>query len=148
MIRSLFPRITLVLAALTLGLFAGLAPAATRNQPPSAQVVLIPIHISGQYTATTAGVARYQMPFACKLIGASASARASGGTSPTLTIDVLEAGTTVLSAAMSITAGSVTEGTITDAIIADEAAVTVNFTIGGTSPTWNDMSVLLTCVRY
>ncbi|MBI1397067.1 MAG: hypothetical protein GC151_13910 [Betaproteobacteria bacterium] len=138
----------LVIAALVgLMLSVGGAVAATTNQSPAVQVVLIPIHVSGQYTASTTAVARYKMPFACTLIGASASARASGGTSPTLAVNVKEAGTTVLSSTMSITAGSVTEGTISDSAIADEAELTVDFTIGGSSPTWNDISILLTCVR-
>lgn len=110
-------------------------------------VVVIPLHISGQYTATTAGVAKFTLPFEANVLGVSATARASGGTSPTLTIDVKEGGTTILSAPVSITAGTVAEGTVTDALLADESTMTVDFTIGGTSPTWNDMTVLVTLVR-
>jgi hypothetical protein len=111
-------------------------------------VIVLPFHLSGQYTATTNGVVRLQLPFRAQVLGTSASARASGGTSPTLTVDVLEGGVTILSAPMSVTAGSVTEGTLTDTVLADEAIITVNLAIGGTSPTWNDITVLLTLVRY
>ncbi len=141
--------LTLVLAFGALQLAAlPSAQAATPNVAVGAgQVMVLPFHISGQYTATTAAVVRFAMPQACNLIGAGAAARASGGTSPTLTVDVLEGGTTVLSAPISVTAGSFSEGTISDSAIADESVVTVNLTIGGTSPTWNDITVVLTCAR-
>lgn len=145
---------SLVIAALMTvvagaGLLTGCtdASAATQNYMTSVPVQMVPFHISGQYTATTAGVVKLTLPYKAKLIGVSATARASGGTSPTLTVDVKEGGTTVLSAPISITAGTVAEGTITDASLADEAAITVDLTIGGTSPTWNDITVLLTIVR-
>lgn len=126
----------------------GEAFAATPNVAVGAgQVAVFPLHISGQYTATTASVARFALPFPCDALGVGASARASGGTAPTLTVDVLEAGTTILSAPISVTAGAFSEGTITDTALADEAAITVTLTIGGTSPTWNDITVLLTCAR-
>jgi hypothetical protein len=38
-------------------------------------VVVIPFHISGQYTATTAAVVKFNIPFKAKLIGVGASAR-------------------------------------------------------------------------
>lgn len=123
------------------------AMAATTNYNLNADVEVIPFHISGQYTATTAGVVRFALPFPAKLVGVSAAARASGGTSPTLTVDVKEAGTTVLSAPFSVTAGAVSEGTITDSALADEGVITADLTIGGTSPTWNDITILLTVVR-
>ena len=123
------------------------AEAAVSNVPVGSGVMVFPFHISGQYTVTTASVVKFNMPQPCQLIGVGATARASGGTTPTLTVNVKEAGTTVLSAPISVTAGTWGEGTITDSSIADEAAVTVDLTIGGTSPTWNDITVLLTCAR-
>ena len=142
--------IAAAIACLALGQAAVMAPAAlaaTTNQAPAVQVEILSFHISGQYTATLSNVVKFNLPFSAQLIGAQATARASGGTSPTLTVDVKEAGVTVLSSAMAITAGTVAEGTITDASLADEAAITVDLTIGGTSPTWNDITVLLTVVR-
>lgn len=123
------------------------ASAATPNYAITAQEQVIPFHISGQYTATTAGVVKFTLPYPVKLVGVSTTARASGGTTPTLTVDVKEGGTSVLSAPISVTAGTVAEGTITDASLADEATITVDLTIGGTSPTWNDITLLLTVVR-
>ena len=154
--RPLFRIVELLVLVASIGVLAVMprspivqqAEAATPNvSVGGGQVMVFPFHISGQYTATTAAVVKFAMPQPCTLIGAGATARASGGTTPTLTVDVLEGGTTVLSAPISITAGTYSEGTITDSAIADEATVTVNLTIGGTSPTWNDITVVLTCAR-
>ncbi len=135
---------------LCIGIGVSMSPvhAATPNYSSAISgVTMIPLHISGQYTATTTAVTRFAMPFPCKLIGVGASARASGGTSPTLTVSVKEGASSVLSSAISVTAGAYSEGTISDTAIADESAITVDLTIGGTSPTWNDITVLLICVR-
>ncbi len=135
-----------------LGLIAALAfsvsaMAATPNYTLGAEEQVITITLSGQRTATTASVAKFKLPFAAKLIGVSATARASGGTSPTLTVDVGAGGTSVLSAPVSITAGTVSEATIATSTLADEATITVDLAIGGTTPTWDDITVLLTVVR-
>ena len=112
-------------------------------------VALVPVALefSGQRTATQTAVARFQLPFKARLVGASASARATGGTSPTLDVDVRDDGVSMLSAAMSITAGAVTEGAIANPEIADESEITVDFTITGSSPTWDDMTLFLLFAR-
>lgn len=133
--------------AACLGVIGAPALAATPNYATAVPVQIMPFHISGQYTATTTGVVKLTLPYKAKLIGVSAVARASGGTSPTLTIDVKQGASSVLSAPISITAGTVAEGTITTATLADESTITVDLTIGGTSPTWNDITLLLTIVR-
>ena len=135
----------LLAAALVL---SPVAFAAVPNVTPGAgQVSVLAFHISGQYTATTANVAKFNLPFPATLLGVSATARASGGTTPTLTVDLKEAGVTVLSAPIAITALTVSEGTITDSVLADEASMTVDLTIGGSSPTWNDITILVTVFR-
>lgn len=140
-----------IISALAIALFFGAtesAPAATPNYSIAVPgVVVIPFHVSGQYTATTSGVVRFAMPFKCRLVGIGASARASGGTSPTLTVDLLDDGVSSLSSPISVTAGSYTEGAVANAVIGDESVMTVNLTIGGTSPTWNDITILLTVLR-
>lgn len=134
-------------------MFAAILPttpaiAATPNYSTAiGGVVVIPLHISGQYIATTTGVTRFAMPFKARLVGVGASARASGGTAPTLTVDLLDDGTSALSSAISVTAGSYTEGTIANAVVADESVITVNFAITGTSPTWNDITIFITLLR-
>lgn len=150
--KSTFLHCKTLLAAAILAVVAcaWVAPAGAATTNYSAAVPgvqVIPLHISGQYTATTNPAAKFAIPFGCKLVGISATARASGGTSPTLTVDLEDDGTSVLSSAISITAGTVSEGTISSATIADESVLEVVLTIGGTSPTWNDITVLLTVVR-
>jgi len=110
-------------------------------------VQVIPIQISGQVTADTAGVARLKLPFAAKLLGVSAAARASGGTTPTLTVDLKAGASSLLSAPIAVTAGQVAEGAVATPAIADETVLTVDLVITGTNPTWNDITVLLTVVR-
>ena len=110
-------------------------------------VMVVPLHLDGQFTTTTTAVARIKLPFKAKVLGISASARASGGTTPTLTVDVKDDGTTMLSAPVVITAGAVAEATLANTQIADESVLTVDLAITGTSPTWDDIDVLLTIVR-
>lgn len=107
----------------------------------------LPIHLAGQHTADRTAVSRIKLPFPAKILGVSVSARASGGTTPTLAVDVQAGGTTILSAPISVTAGAVAEGTVATDTIADEAILTVDLAIGGTNPTWDDLDVLLTLVR-
>lgn len=140
-----------VLVVMLLALVAGMpqpALAATANYAttiPGVQV--IPIHISGQYDTTADDAVQLKLPFAATVIGVSATARASGGTNPTLAVDVLEDDTSILDSAIDITAGTVSEGTVTDASVADEAELTVDLTIGGGTPTWDDITVLITVIR-
>lgn len=100
-----------------------------------------------QLTASVTGLFAFQMPFAATLVEVSAYARASGGTSPTLTIDVKEGGSSVLSSPISVTAGSTAVATPSDTSIADNAEITIDATIGGTTPTWDDITVVLTFKR-
>lgn len=109
------------------------------------QVVSLPI--MGTYTATRTGIVTFQIPFKAKVLGVSAKARASSGTSPTLTVDVKEGGTSILSAPFSVYSSAVTEGTISDKTLADESTVSVDLTIGGTTPVWEDITTILTLRR-
>jgi hypothetical protein len=140
----------LVVGVLALGAMLPVqqAHAATPNFSASnPSVVVMPFHISGQYTATTAAVVKFNIPFKAKVIGVGASARASGGTSPTLTVDLKNGVTSMLSAPIAVTAGAYAEGTLTTTTLADEATVNVDLAITGTSPTWNDITVLITLLR-
>lgn len=111
-------------------------------------VVLLPIHLQGQHTANVTSAARIKLPFPAKVLGVSASARASGGTTPTLTVDVLDDGVSMLSAPVTVTAGTVAEAIVAAAKVADESLLTVNLAIGGSTPTWDDIDVLVTLVRH
>lgn len=135
-----FALVTLLLAPMT-------ALAATEN-PAQGQPGYMTFNwlIAGQRTASQTAVIRHVMPYPCRVHHASATARASGGTSPTLTV-TLKQGATTLSAIGPITAGTVAEGTLASTAIPDEAVVTVDTAIGGTSPTWDDITILMTCKR-
>ena len=105
------------------------------------------IHHEGQETATVDPVATFQMPFAATLVEVSATARDidTTDTDETYTVDLEEAGTSVLDSAISITADNTPAvGTITDADIADNAKMEVVLTLGGTSPAIDDLTILLT----
>lgn len=102
---------------------------------------------AGQYTSSLDPVATFQMPFAATLAEVSATARAIDTTTgdETYTVDLEEAGTTVLSSAISITASNTpVVGTVTDASIADNAKMEVVLTLGGSTPILDDLTVLLT----
>ena len=60
---------------------------------------------------------------------------------------VLKNGASTVSTIGPITAGTVAEGALANIGVADEAAMTVDLTIGGTSPTWNDITILFGCMR-
>jgi len=155
--KPLFTRLKGFLSAALIAAAAALAlsgaPAVSAQTPNVAvgagQVVSFPILIAGQRTATVAAVARFAMPFPCDILGISASARASGGTAPTLTVDVLDDGTSVLSTPVAVTAGAVAQAVLasTVPVVTDESVMTVNLAIGGTSPTWDDIMVVVTVVR-
>lgn len=151
---NIFTRIgNTIIAAAIACVFAIVAalPAATAATPNYSTaiggVVVIPLQLSGQVTTTTTNVVKFAMPFKAKIIGVSATARASGGTSPTLTIDLLDDTVSALSAPLAITAGTVAEATIANAAVADESIMSVNLAIAGTSPTWNDITILVTIIR-
>lgn len=124
----------------------GAAFAATQNYSLGTPVTMLPIMISGQRTASVTNVAKFTIPAKMKLIGVTATARASGGTTPTLTVDVLAASTSLLSAPVAVTAGAVAEATIATSAIPDETVLNISLAITGTSPTWDDISVMLTLV--
>jgi len=127
--------------------YAGNAEAATTNYSEVITgIQVVPLFVAGQRTATVTPI-KFQLPFKAQVLGVSATARASSGTTPTLTVDVQEGGASILSSAISVTAGTVSEGTISDTSLADESTITVVLTIGGGTPTWDDIMVLLTIRR-
>ncbi len=101
----------------------------------------------GPETGTVDPVFTFQMPFAATLIEVSICARDidTGDANETYTIDIEEAGTTVLSSAIAIVAdNTAVVGTVSDSAIADNAKIEIVLTLGGTSPQIDDLSVILT----
>ena len=104
-------------------------------------------HHEGQETATVDPICTFQMPLAATLVEVSVAARDidTVDANETYTVDLEEAGTTVLSSAISITADNTAAvGTVSDSAIADNAKMELVLTLGGTTPAIDDLSVLLT----
>ena len=107
----------------------------------------IALHHEGQETATLDPVATFQMPFAATLTEVSVCARDidTVDLDETYTVDLEEAGVSVLSSAISITADNTpVVGTISDSAIADNAKIEVVLTLGGTTPAIDDLTIFLT----
>jgi hypothetical protein len=120
------------------------AEAATENPSSgSAGYYVMTYHFDSQLTSTVADKAQWNMPWKSKLVAIKCSGRAFGGSaSPTYTWTLQEAGGTAATCAPT-TAATEVEGTITDSAIADEASMTLDYASTGTSPTADDMTVIL-----
>jgi hypothetical protein len=146
-----------VLLCLLSALFAGLAlappaPAATTNYSESITgIQVIPVTFSRTVTTvSTPVIARLKFPFKAEVLSVVASAETTdlASTDEVYTIDVLEAGTTILSSGIVLAAAdTVYQGTLADTHIADEAVVTVTLDVAGTTPSISDVTVLLTVRR-
>lgn len=136
-------------AASMIALAPAIADADTKNlSVASPGVVLVPLQITGDVTASTDDIAVIKLPFRAYVMGVSATARASSGTDETLTVDVEDDGTSILSAPIAVTAAAVAEGTVSTKQIADESLVSIDLAIGGTdTPTFTDITILLTLQR-
>lgn len=101
----------------------------------------------GQHSSTIDPLFTFQMPFAATLVEVSACARDLdvAGTNAYV-IDLEEAGTTVLSTTVALTADNTpVVGVISDSALADNAKMEIVMTLSGdTSPTIDDLTVLLT----
>jgi hypothetical protein len=124
---------------------SGAAIANAKLAAPNSYFTL-PLTVQGQITSTLDPVFTFQMPFSATLVEVSATIRAiTTGGAETYTVDLEEAGTTVLSAPISITASNTpVVGTVSDATIADNAKMEVVLTLGGASPTVDNLTVLCT----
>lgn len=118
--------------------------AATANpSTASTGYEVIPIPVMGIYTSDRANLVTFKAPYPFYVTHVSAKARGSSGTTPTLTVDIKESGTSILSTPFSVYSSSVSEGTVSDKKLADESTITIDFNIGGTSPVWQDITILL-----
>ncbi len=107
----------------------------------------VPLTADGQFTTAVTSLRTFQMPFAATLVEVSACARDidTGDADEAYSVDVLEAGTSVLSAVINLVADDTpVVGTVSDSSLADNAKITVDLDMGGTSPTLDDLTVLLT----
>ncbi len=114
-------------------------------------VQILTFHLSGQYTAATyTGVVKFNAPYAMRVLYVQAVVRAQGGTQGTTTVQVKNAGSNVTNAMdLTVAAGTVVEAsTYTNRSVAKDAAVTADLVIsGGSSPTINDVTILMVVGR-
>lgn len=120
----------------------------TPNLPPDGgAVVPFTFLVAGQRAATVNGIIRFLMPFRGRFVGASYGARAIGGTSPVVTVDVLDDGVSLQASARALTAGAAVEPTLAaNTVVEDESVMTVNLALSGTSPNVDDVTIVLNFV--
>lgn len=142
-----------LLSCLTLLAILACAPiswAATTNpSPASPGYMVLPLTFSRTITATATPIV-FKAPFPCTVVGVTASAAVldKTDTNETYTVDVKEGATSILASAVSLAAaGTIYDATISDNAIADEATVSVVITLGGTTPSLTDATVLLVLKR-
>ena len=136
-----------LMAAVTL--VAGLALAATSNpSPASSGYTPVVIPIMGQYTSSRTGIVKFTAPSGYRVVNATATARASSGTTPTLTVDLKSGSTSMFSTPVAVTAGAIATAVLgTAPNIADESTVSVDLAIGGTTPVWEDITLFMLLKR-
>lgn len=121
------------------------ADAAVTNYPPGVQVNAMPIQISGTYTTSPVTPVRFNLPYAGRLIGFSASARTVSGT---ITVDLQAAGVSLLSPVVTLLSSGVpVAGTVNTSSVSDEAELTVVLSSSGAGPSVTDVTVLPTFLR-
>lgn len=102
--------------------------------------VAIGVACSDETTAITTGTAKvtFRMPYAMNPVTAVRASLTTAGTGTATTIDINEAGTTILSTKLSIDATEKTSATaatavvISDTALADDAEITIDFDAVGT----------------
>lgn len=136
--------VALILASMSGPLVSRDASAATQNYS-GVQLVTMPLYIPTA-TASASSVASFQVPAKMKLIGMSATARAASGVTDTLTLNLRAGATAAISAPLAVSSVAVSEATITTSTIPDETVIHIDTAVGGTSPAWYDISVLLSLI--
>lgn len=128
------------------------ASAATANpSPASPGYMAVPITMNRAVTTVSAPViARIKAPWPATVIGVTASCETAdyASTDEHYKIDIKEGASSILSAPIDmVAADTVYDGTLSDTTIADEAVLTVILDVSGTTPSVEDVSVLLLLKR-
>ena len=119
------------------------ADAAVTNYPPGVQVIAMPLHLPGAYTASSTTPVTFKLPYAGRLIGFGGIARTLSGT---IAVDFQAGGVSLLSAPLSLST-AYGEATITTSSVADEAQITAVVTTSGAGATVSDITILPTFLR-
>ncbi len=107
-----------------------LMAAVANPSPASPGYMMVNLPIPGTQTSngvigTKTGVIKFKMPWPATLISVSGIYRVGGA----VTIDVTEAGSSVLSTPLVLNSTTVTEATISDSAIADESIISIDHTV-------------------
>lgn len=125
----------------------GVAAAATTNPTPASPGYTPVVFQFASYTSSRTAVAKWKAPVGFKIVHASATARASSGTSPTLKVRGKNGAFTSYST--TVTVGTVRDCSLvastpsTSTLITDETVQTVDLVLGGTSPSFSDITLFL-----
>lgn len=143
--KRIFVLVVMAIVSLT----AGVALAATSNpSPASPGYTPVVIPIMGQYSSSRTGIVKFTAPSGYRVVNATATARASSGDAPTLTVDVKSGSTSMFSTPVAVTAGAIATAVLgTAPNIADESTVSVDLAIGGSTPLWQDITVFMLLKR-
>lgn len=128
------------------------ASAATANpSPASSGYMMLPLTFDRAVTTVSAPViARIKTPWPATVVGVTASCETAdyASTDEHYKIDIKEGATSILSAPIDmVAADTVYDGTVSDTTLADEAVLTVILDVTGTTPSVEDVSVLLILKR-
>jgi hypothetical protein len=99
--------------------------------------------LPGDRDATALEAISFDAPWAGALVHFEVSARASTGTSETCDVDIQQGTTSLLGSAVAVTAAARTEGTLAAAnTFAKDTQISVDLTLGGTSPVFSDVTIV------
>jgi hypothetical protein len=118
--------------------------------PASSGYETIVLYIPGTISATATPVA-FKSPWPYRVLSISAYARAITGGNSTYTINVLQGATSLLNTPLAI--ATTQAATVLDAVLAtspvipDEATVSVVLTLGGSTPTIADLTLIMAIKR-
>lgn len=143
--------ILIIMTIIGIGTVARLAQAATDNPSPgSSGYEQIILHMSGSYTSTVTPV-KFKAPWPFRVLSISTRARlvqATSGTAQTYSLDVRQGSTSLLATPIAIAtlaADTIIDGAVaaTPALVPDEATVSAILTLGGTTPSISDITVIM-----
>ena len=122
---------------------SGLLAATPNPTSGSAGYFMMPHHFDSQLTSSVTSKVAFKMPWPAELVDVKCAGRAfSSSGSPTFTWTIKAAGSSIATCAPTTASTEVT-GTVTTSAIADEALITIDYTSTGSTPTADDMDLIL-----
>lgn len=148
--KKIFLAVLATLAVIVLFSPVQRAQCDTTNYPLTVngiQVITLPVMKTYTGVGTKAAAMKFKAPFKMQVLSVSTYANYSGG--GTCTLDVKQGTTSLLSAPVGVHAGAVTEASLSASkkFIDDESTVNFDLILGGTTPTWRDLLILMTVRR-